>query len=59
VRSVQRLLRLLDEDGDGAVSRAEAQSVPGGFARYFPEFDKNKDGRITVEEQRQAEQTQP
>lgn len=59
VRSVQRLLRLLDKDGDGAVSRAEAQSVPGGFARYFPEFDKNKDGRITVEEQQQAEQTQP
>jgi acetyl esterase/lipase len=56
VRSVQRLLRLLDKDSDGAVSRAEAQSVPGGFARYFPEFDKNQDGRITVEEQRLAEQ---
>jgi acetyl esterase/lipase len=55
VRSVQRLLRLLDRDGDGAVSRAEAQSVPGGYARYFPDFDKNKDGRITVEEQRQTE----
>jgi Ca2+-binding EF-hand superfamily protein len=47
---------LLDKDSDGAVSRAEAQSVPGGFARYFPEFDKNQDGRITVEEQRLAEQ---
>ncbi|MCX6907975.1 MAG: alpha/beta hydrolase fold domain-containing protein, partial [Verrucomicrobia bacterium] len=52
VRSVQRLLQLLDKDRDAAVSRAEAQSVPGGYARYFPEFDKNGDGRITVEEQR-------
>ena len=59
VRSVQRLLRLLDRDGDGTVSRVDAESVPGGFARYFPESDKNRDGRITVEEQRQTEQTRP
>ena len=41
---------MLDKDGDGAVTRAEAQSVPGGFARYFPEFDKDKDGFLTKEE---------
>jgi arylformamidase len=51
-RSVRRLLQLLDRDGDGAVSRAEAQSVPGGYARYFPEFDKDGDGCITEREQR-------
>lgn len=50
-RSVRRLLSLLDGDKDGTITRAEAESSPGGWARYFPEFDKDRDGSITLEEQ--------
>lgn len=51
-RSVRRLLQLLDNDRDGKITRAEAERNPGGWARYFPEFDKNHDGVITLAEQR-------
>ena len=52
IKSARTLLKVLDKDGDGKVSRAEAEARGGGhWLRWFPLLDKNKDGFITVEEQ--------
>ena len=52
IKSAKTLLKALDKDGDGKVSRAEAEARGGGhWLRWFPLLDKNKDDFITVEEQ--------
>jgi hypothetical protein len=40
----------LDTDGDGSLSRAEAEAGAPGLARNFERFDKDGDGRLTREE---------
>lgn len=42
------LLKLLDKDGDGAISRAEAQTSQ--FNDFFDHLDLNKDGKLTRDE---------
>jgi len=43
------MLKKLDTDGDGRISRAEAQAAPR-LAANFDAIDANKDGFITTEE---------
>lgn len=40
----------LDTDGDGSLSRAEAEAGAPGMARNFERFDADADGRVTREE---------
>jgi outer membrane protein assembly factor BamB len=42
------LLKQLDKDGDGAISRAEVEKTQ--FKDFFDNFDANKDGKITRDE---------
>lgn len=47
--------RAADKDSDGALSKPEAQAA--GLARiadHFDEIDLNKDGKVTIEELRDA-----
>jgi Ca2+-binding EF-hand superfamily protein len=46
-------LKKLDTDGDGRISRAEAQAAPR-LAEHFDEIDANKDGFLTAEELKAA-----
>lgn len=49
----ERLIRLLDRDGDRQISRDEAQRGPGGgqlFGRLMEVGDTNKDGKLSAEE---------
>ncbi len=39
-----------DADGNGTISRAEAQQSSPRLARNFERFDANKDGQLTLEE---------
>jgi Ca2+-binding EF-hand superfamily protein len=43
----------LDQDGDGAISKAEAAAAPR-MAEHFAEIDLDSDGRITKEEMQAA-----
>lgn len=43
-----------DKDGDGALSRSEAEAGTPMLFRRFDQFDKNKDGRITRDEMPQG-----
>lgn len=48
-----RVLKVLDGDGDGALSAAELGSLSSGGAidpAYFAAFDKNADGKLRLEE---------
>ena len=44
-------LKAADKDGDGKISREEANALPR-LAKHFDEIDANKDGFITKEEMR-------
>lgn len=46
----------LDADGDGIITRAEAEKDAPGMARRFEQFDTNKDGSITRDEWNAAHQ---
>ena len=46
----------IDTDGDGRISRAEAQAGAPRLAKHFDEIDTNKDGFITPEEMKAAHQ---
>ena len=48
-------LKKLDTDGDGRISKAEAQAAPR-LAEHFDEIDANKDGFITTDEMKAAHQ---
>ncbi|HSO06185.1 MAG TPA: hypothetical protein VLW45_03040 [Pelomicrobium sp.] len=43
------VFRAIDKDGDGMISRAEAQSSPSVHAS-FDELDTNRDGKLTPRE---------
>jgi hypothetical protein len=43
-----------DADGDGAVSRAEAEKNAPRLAKNFDQIDANSDGKITPEEMQAA-----
>ncbi len=45
-----------DADGNGTLSRAEAQKSMPVIARHFDEIDANKDGQISLDEIKAAEQ---
>jgi Ca2+-binding EF-hand superfamily protein len=47
------MFKKLDTDGDGRISRAEAQAAPR-LAEHFDAIDANKDGFITMEEMKAA-----
>lgn len=49
VQFEQRFKRA-DTNGDGAISRAEAQTSLPRLARHFERVDANKDGQVTREE---------
>jgi Ca2+-binding EF-hand superfamily protein len=44
----------LDSNGDGTVSKAEAEKGPPRLAERFDQIDANKDGRLTPDEMRDA-----
>jgi Ca2+-binding EF-hand superfamily protein len=48
---VAKQLRAIDADGNGMISRAEAQASPALFAE-FEAIDANRDGQITPDELR-------
>jgi len=48
IPTFDELLKQLDKDGDGALSKAEFQSTP--FKDFFDHYDANKDGKITRDE---------
>jgi Ca2+-binding EF-hand superfamily protein len=52
ISSARTLVKILDTDTDGRVSRAEAEARGQSWLRWFPSLDKDQDGFITVEEQR-------
>lgn len=49
------LLKQFDKDGDGRISREEAQAAPR-LAKHFDEIDTNKDGYLSNEELASARQ---
>jgi len=51
---VQERFRKADTDGDGRISREEAQKGMPQLARDFNRVDSNKDGMVTLEEMEAA-----
>lgn len=57
-RAAEHRLGQADTDGDGAISREEAKSLPM-LDRNFDRLDANKDGKISRDEMPQGKHTQP
>lgn len=57
-RAGEHRLGQADTDGDGAISREEAKSLPM-LDRNFDRLDTNKDGKISRDEMPQGKHTQP
>ncbi len=52
---MQERWKAADKDGDGAISRAEADSADlPMLSRHFERIDKNKDGKLTTDELRNS-----
>jgi hypothetical protein len=51
---MQERLKRADGNGDGAISRAEAEQSMPGIARHFDSIDIDRDGTISREEMRAA-----
>ena len=49
--------RHADTDGDGAISRAEAEKHAPRLAKKFDQIDSNKDGKLTQDELRAYRET--
>src|SRR4029077_7233312 len=49
---MQEQFRQADKDGDGALSKAEAEAGMPRLAKHFDAIDADKDGKITQEELR-------
>jgi Ca2+-binding EF-hand superfamily protein len=49
----------IDTDGDGRISRAEAQANAPRLAEHFDELDLNKDGYLTPDELQMAHPRRP
>lgn len=47
---IKERVRQADADGDGALSRAEAETAMPRLARHFDRLDANQDGFVTAEE---------
>lgn len=48
--SAAEQFRAHDRDGDGRISRAEAERVNAGLHTHFSKFDRDADGALTPEE---------
>lgn len=48
-------LRAADANGDGMISRAEAQALPR-LAKHFDQIDADRNGQVTAEEMKAAHQ---
>jgi Ca2+-binding EF-hand superfamily protein len=53
------MFKKLDTDGDGRISRAEAQAGAPRLAEHFDEIDTNKDGFISMDEMKAAQAKRP
>ncbi|MBL8515093.1 MAG: EF-hand domain-containing protein [Betaproteobacteria bacterium] len=51
-QKVQERLKAADKDGDGKISKAEADTSLPRIAKQFGDIDTNKDGFVTKEELR-------
>ena len=49
---VHERLKAADKDGDGKISKAEADASLPRIAKHFGDIDSNKDGFVTKEELR-------
>lgn len=49
---MQERLKAADKNGDGKISREEANASLPKIAKHFDEIDTNRDGQITREEMR-------
>ena len=48
--TAERIFKQLDADGDGQITREEANATRTPLARDFESFDANSDGNVTLEE---------
>ncbi|HEX4858204.1 MAG TPA: EF-hand domain-containing protein [Usitatibacteraceae bacterium] len=51
-QKMQSRLKAADKDGDGRISKAEADAALPRIAKHFAEIDTNKDGYLTRDELR-------
>lgn len=53
-QAMQERLKAADANGDGYISRAEADAKLPRLAKNFDQLDSDKDGRLSLDEMRQA-----
>src|SRR4051795_4616489 len=49
-KHMQEWFKKVDKDGDGSISREEAQANAPRMAQHFDEIDANHDGKVSAEE---------